>query len=381
VYNITIVVGMNLLTARSDLEDFNKRFYEITKDLFVRSGSLFRVREDALQRWGVGVTDENREWLKERSQFYYTKDVEDLEYHPEIKDFLDTRERRSTESTFGTFMAATVNELLKSFEEGSQVAIADIPCRGGDVSAAIANELWSSEDTMGFLDSTTFYLVDYNHEKLGYAKRQIGRYQVNQDTSPRLDDDFLAKKENKGKFDVIVSLLHLHHKSFSEYLDLLYDALKDDGVLLIGDWHSTLWDHPTNICRFLDSVGEHRASSEIVRIISSVDPLLMQPDKKVGLTLQEQKANEDHENNIREVYEKMRFSQLVRKPRIHMLGAHRTSEAQKKDLEASGFTLDNDKIKAAFPKSNLVRTPYKIKNNSDFAVFMIAKKVKRSVTG
>ena len=63
-----------LISSIDELDAFDKRLTEITKNLVIRTGSIFKVPSSAYHRWGIEITDENREWLKKQSGKFYEKD-------------------------------------------------------------------------------------------------------------------------------------------------------------------------------------------------------------------------------------------------------------------------------------------------------------------
>jgi SAM-dependent methyltransferase len=363
---------MKLITGVQEFHGYDRRFFEKTKSCYLRTGSLSRLREKNLHRWGVGLTDELIAHVRTQAEWYYREDLRDRENHPEVDTFFRTEWRKDCESQMVQCAGQSVKELLKSLSQRREkIHIAEIPARSTPASFAVAVEMWNDPDTRDLFDRTTFHLVNNDSGSLKVAKKKMEQYMANYQVHSMLDTDFLAQS---GGIDIIISVLHLHKNSSRDFVLKVHRSLIEGGVLVMADFNSTLWDHPINLCNFLGSVG---AEYERDEIIAMLDPELMRPDPKVGLTREEAKANEHHLEHLREVYARIgRFKPSI-VPRMHILGAYRTSQAQREELEEGGlFTCDTENaIKAEYPESKLV-SPVRLISGSDIANFMLAMKLK-----
>jgi SAM-dependent methyltransferase len=370
-------VDMALISDIDAIMEFDRTFWEISRDLHrqerlpLRTGSLLRVSESAYERWGIMITPENREALRAASERLYLKDAEEQMTRPDMDAFIKTDTRREIEGRMANLMADLAKTFLAALgERRDKMTVCDIPARDGQLSCAIATELRYHAERL--VNMTEFHLVDRASLKLAAAQNNMRLRGAAHEVHCRDDARFIDGAQ-KEKFDVIVSLSHLHHKSFlADYLRRLHSMLADDGVLIIGDWHSAIWDHPLNARNLLRRIGADERKLDV--LCSHFGPELMAPDRNVVLKPEEVQAIQDHFEYWQEVADNVRRSELLSSMRIHFLEAHDTSKARRTKLEEAGFTTSQEDIRAAFPGVRLEKLPRRIMPSSDFAVVMAAVK-------
>jgi hypothetical protein len=377
-----------LITTLQGIQKHDEKFTGIFKKPgfrrhSLRPGSITKLKKEALLRFGIDVSQlssDDREALRRLAENYHKIDLDDQEQQPRIDGFVQTPWRQDRKKEMCQYAGATVKELLKSQKRKERITIAEIPARRIPASFSVAVAMWNDDDTREDFERTTFHLVNYDASKMNHALKQMQRYMVSDIEShwKQTDTDFL-KNQPDGSIDIIISLMHLHRKPFlSDYLMDLHRVLSDDGILIIGDWHSTLFDHPVNLCDFL--LGTMNAQNEVDEVRRLLGSELMRPDINVKLTPEETKANETHRRYLNEVYKEIQAANLGLPPRIHIFGAYRTSIDQMEELQFCGFDTDIAVIRRNNPESNLVDSPVKLlvdpadQKLTDFAVFMIAQK-------
>jgi hypothetical protein len=377
---------MKLVTSKKDIIAHDKRFWKITKNLPLRTGSLLRIRKESLHRYGIDISrlsGKEVEELRKFSETYHRIDLEDQEQQPKIDGFLQTEWREDRRREMSQYTGQTVKELLKSMVlKKDHIRVAEIPARQRPACFSVAVALWNDPDVTHLLDSATFELVNFDIAKMQSAIREMERYHVHDVNAnwKKTDMEFLSSQKD-GSIDIIITLMHLHKKAYlSDYLMEVRRVLSDEGVLVIGDWHSTLFDHPVNTFDFLtNTMGTHSEANEIRKLLG---PELMRPDPNVGLTPEEINANKVHLAYLNEVYRTIQEANLGLPPRIHIFGSYRTSADQMEELGYCGFETDIETIKGNFQESNLVDSPVRLlvdpidQKLTDFAVFMIAQKKK-----
>jgi len=362
---------VELIRDIDKLREFDEKLWQITKDLPIRTGSVFKVPSAAYHRWGIEKTAENEEWLKKESGKFYVKDTDELLIDPYRENMIKTPFRVWTESRMADEIGWIVREFMRSMDDGErEFSVCDIGARFGQTTTSIVTSLRDS-DMDGALTRTKFYLIDRSAPKLEYARRELERYGAICSPKPDYDEDYLGEQPD-GRFDIIVSLAHFHHKPFPDYFDEINRVLADDGVLVVGDWHSALWDHPINAAKLLERIGAGGQALDAFREHFGRELMLPDPDPK--LDGEERQALEDHMACWIEIAANLNKISRTSRPRVYFLEAHETSKARTKKLEKAGFVVDMDEIRKAFPKSKLENIPRKVLRNSDFAVVMAAMK-------
>ncbi len=376
-----------LISSIDELRAFDERLTEITKSLIIRPGSIFKVPGSSYHRWGIEITDENREWLKKRSEEFYDKDEHELRYiHPARESIVKTPLRAYTESRMAGEIGWIVREIMHSLDDGKrEFRICDIGARYGHATSSVIAAL-NGPDMNDVVKRTKFYLIDRNQEKLRHAEMNLEMHGVPLGSRVLIahDDENYLREQHEKKFDIIISLAYFHNKSFPNYLEQLGRVLVDDGALVIGDWHSALWDHPINAFRLLEKIGagshmfEDVSEGRVRMVLDAVKEHfgnMLEHDSIPGIESSEIVAVKEHMDCILEIASSLRKLNRNSIPRVYFLEANETSRARIEKLENAGFTVDMDQIRKAFPKSGkLEGLPRKMLRNSDFAVVMAAVK-------
>ncbi len=373
---------VKLISSIDELEAFDNRLTEITKNLVIRTGSIFKVPSSAYHRWGIEITNENREWLKKKSGEFYGRDEKELIYtYPSRENLVKTPIRVYTETRMAGEIGWIVRELMHSLDDGKrEFRICDVGARYGQATSAVIPAL-RGPDMGDVVERTQFHLIDRNPGKLCHAEATLDMFRVNRTLITKDDEEYLAEQPEK-KFDIIISLAYFHNKSFPDYLEQLHRVLADDGALVIGDWHSALWDHPINAQRLLERIGAanqfFEESGKIRNILDAFNEHfgeLLEHDPVPGIDMDEDNAYREHMECWLEIASNLGRMSRNSIPRVYFLEANETSKARIEKLEKAGFSVDMDQIRKAFPKSNkLEGLPRKMLRNSDFAVVMAAMK-------
>lgn len=364
---------MKLITDINEIRDFIEKFLEITSGTLIVPGSPLRVSSTAYHRWGIGITGENVEQLKEMAEDAYVNPVPAGEERSDLERTIRPKLREWVEPRMARYMGDTVKEIIKSIGlSGDTISICEVPARDAEVSCAAAMAITFDSETAGMMQRTEFHLVDPLRESLQDAGRNMSMSGAPYVLHQELDRAFLAGLA-PGSIDIFISLSHFHHKPFTDYLAQVHRALKDNGVLLVGDRHSAIWDHPVNAHRILQRMGAEDSTLCAFRRHFGFNGSIA-GDPNVRLTPEECNAIVRHLQYWEEIGDTVRQMYGGKKRRIRFLEANDTSEARRQKLECAGFTTDPDMIRKAFPKSKLSELPKKLLADSDFAVVMAAVK-------
>jgi len=364
---------MKLITDINEIRDFIEKFLEITSGTLIVPGSPLRVSSAAYHRWGIGITSENLEQLKEMAEDAYLNQVPVGEERSDVERTIRPKLREWVEPRMARYMGDTVKEMLKSIGlSGDKISICEVPARDAEVSCAAAMAITFDSETAGMMQRTEFHMVDISKDSLQDTQRNMAMSGASHVLHQELDRVFLAGVA-PGSIDILISLSHFHHKPFTDHLAQIHRALKDNGVLLVGDRHSAIWDHPVNAYRILQRMGAEDNTLGAFRRHFGFNGNIS-GDPNVTLTSEECNAIARHLQYWEEIGDAVRQLYGSKKRRVRFLEANDTSEARRQKLECAGFTTDPDMIRKAFPRSKLSELPKKILADSDFAVVMAAVK-------
>jgi SAM-dependent methyltransferase len=367
---------MKLLTSIDEIKAFDERFRKITQGLPICTGSIFLLSSDVWHRWGIRITDQNKDELRvlaeEARHFEVSKregfPILEKLTRPKMREWLEPRMAR----TIGE-MVANIATNLASIRD--QIRICDIPSRDGITSSMIMLQMEAE-----LKSKLWFSLTDYSKDSVEAAAENVRKKGARGEGASMLDNEFLDSQPDKC-FDIIVSLSHFHHKTFlSEFLQKINRVLKDDGILIVGDRHSAMLDHPKNTYELLATIGAETQTLRAFRDLFGVDGI--RGDKNCALDPEECEAIDQHREYWVQIANGVRSANMEKSvPRVSFLEAHDTSKARQKKLDDAGFITDPDRIRKAFPALVHYTKPKRLirgrVHTSDFAVVMAAIKKPR----
>lgn len=359
-----------LYSSIDEILAFDQEFWEITKGLPIRTGSILRVPSSEYGRWGIQLTDGNRAELSRISDDFRKKDFRERQADGHIRFEEKTPFSLSVRGSMARSIGYIARQLLGDRNDGErEFHVLDLACGSGQASAAIANAMRSSYETEELIERTVFHLVDYSWTMLQAAKSGL---EVFMPKGVRIyntwDDEFLSETEDR--FDLAVSMCHFHKKPFPDIFRKVHDVLVDNGALVSGDWHSVLCDHPYFVYKLLERLGvEYSRLDAYMKLFGD----RLNPVSYPEMLSEEVIALNQHQNHWADVYQKMLMRPGISRDRRHfILGAFDTTRNRVLKLEQAGFTTDQDKIRAAFPRARLPMNPKPMARDSDRASVITA---------
>lgn len=366
-----------LLTSIGDIESFDDALCDVTKGLPIRTGSVTRVASSDYHRWGIGLTEDNAWALKDLVEWYRLKDMREMERYPEKEFVQATSFVSGLRSSMARVMAFIIKEMMLSIDDGKrEFAVCDLAAGRGKASTAIAAALRSDEVSMKILERTVFHLVDFSAAKLAQAQAGLEIYSPKAiKTHARSDDEFFG--ETGERFDLVVSLAHLHKKSFPEIYSSISNALLENGALVSGDWHSSMCQHPIFIYQLLERMNIEARRLDMFRSLMCE---FLSPDSSPALSVEEIRAISDHQEYWTDVYLDIlqSSSRGPRDVRFYILGAFDTTKSRVEKMEAAGLETDNGRIRAAFPEAKLPVLPKGLINGADRASITVGIRPRRT---
>jgi SAM-dependent methyltransferase len=254
---------MELIHETIDLKQLDKFLSDISEGLSMGFGSLFRIANQYLESWGVRVTKENYDWISKRASKSYLEEWEmgSEKTNQAIENAIRLAQLEIGNQRLNTQLAEMVVHILMNMYDGKRTfTICDIGAGAGDTSAAILDAMDLYEETKDLARFCDFYLIEPSPQRLVLAKKTIEDH----------DLSILFKKPVQGvvgnlethipmvrnsAFDIVVSNAVLHHFPFPDHYKRIREKLAADGVMVIGDWHTTMWKHPAFVVPVLEAVG------------------------------------------------------------------------------------------------------------------------------
>ncbi|MFH1520648.1 MAG: methyltransferase domain-containing protein [Candidatus Micrarchaeota archaeon] len=364
-----------LLTSISDIEAFDRELALVTKGLplLIDIGSVLRVTSSRYAEFGIGLTDDNRAELETKARHIY---INDAAQDRSSKTPTDTwyKFKKNLADPILTDMAMAISviltEILSTVKKDGPVRILDIATGSGRLVSAVITALASDTRTADLVKRIELHMVDYS-SNLSCAQNNAIRLGVSTVRTHSLyDEQYLDEAHVRGdKFDIVMTLSHLHRKPFIDgYLRLLKNVLEPDGIIASGDFHSTMTHHPSHLYTLLERHGVEPVRMNLLRELFG--PLLT--PKPCHLTACEDEAIQDHlrywDKLLRQA---VRFSGGAR---VRILGGFLSSIQLCSALDRIGMSTNKDALERAFPNAKLPNhLPHKVRPNTDTGVVTIAR--------
>ncbi len=143
-----------------------------------------------------------------------------------------------------------------------------------------------------------------------------------------------ANADSHNTFDLVISNAVFHHFPATAYVKRLYDILKPGGFLVAGDFHTTIWQHPSSVTHFLGELGADKAHLKKFHELTGTGGIEEFNKKR---SAEELRANEEMVRYWRELQAIVFRSQLKGAP---CLEAHESSAQRIEKLRSGGFITD-----------------------------------------
>jgi len=321
--------------------------------------TIQRVSHWAYPQYGITLTPENREEVRRMSSAAFLDEWKNSDWrmHTLISDAINMTPFRDAMSEMNREIGFVVSELMKSrsMRGGSTrgaIRICDIGTGTGNTVLSIIRQFrdfWPRK----LLGRCHFTLMDLAEEQLESTGRWLKeKFGVGVETSPGPAEDVMPAYVRC--FDFIVSNGAFHHMSLPDMHGHLYNALKDNGAVVIGDYHTTVWDYPARMARFLENMG---ADKRAVRSFRHYFCVRRNDHLELDGLLNEQ----EQAAVCQTVAYGFALTELIRKRNIrdvviNPVEAQRSSRNMALEMASAGFSCSMADIRAAFPASYVDRS-------------------------
>ena len=222
-------------------------------DCPLRLGSPLKVSSNAWSAWGINHHS--------RAEFLSLVKKSEARYSDE---WVGTDDRGLQDIAAAAQLAgltdcnAKLNEAVadavmrEAHSLPSPLAILDVGAGSGSTSLAVLQRLRSLRTCL------TVDMVDPNPSALHEGEARIRQSDLLADadlTAHPTGDLDLPRLFPNPTFDLVVSVAALHHHAFlPPAVAAIASVLKPGGLLVVGDWHNSMWLHPGRVCSFLSSL-------------------------------------------------------------------------------------------------------------------------------
>jgi SAM-dependent methyltransferase len=344
---------MRRFSSIPELEALDAKVTAICSRLDYQIGSIFRIAGQYLKNWGVDITDENRAWIEQRSlQAYYEEWKRTTEAtHDAIQAAAEMADFEVGNRQLNAEVGVVAVEILADMMGGEvdrEFKICDIGAGTGETTIAVLDELAFLGD-LGWqmCEKCKFELIEPSFTALTKAVQKLESHRINKHVEVnfvpigKATHEFLNEMQ-LGNFDVIMSSAVFHHMSFPTYLKSIREALAADGVVIVGDWYTTIWKHPAFVAEVLKKLGIGRDELMDFQLLFDVDEGDARAFEKT-LTPDQVSTNRKMEDYVLKI--RNEFLRIPEDIRARFLEGHEAVEDRTEKMEDSGLTMDLKELK------------------------------------
>src|SRR5512143_678230 len=251
---------MEARDSAAAIEELDSRLSGIFRGFKLVPGSVCRIASQYLGNWGVVVNQATRPEIEKRSMASYLEEgrQSDPSYHRAINT-ATTRagisfNNHNLNETLGAKAASIIEALLHNRQKRAAYRILDVGAGDGATTLALLNVMKATGTDKAILSSLCFDLLDASTDALYEAKKRVEQRASVGGTFATTIQNYLERTPD-GFYDMVISNAALHHMAFPDYLAVLNSKLKEDGVMVVGDWHTTIWSQPAFVLPILNAMG------------------------------------------------------------------------------------------------------------------------------
>jgi hypothetical protein len=248
----------------SELKQIDLFLGSVCNGLAMTPGSIFRIAGQYLPNWGIGVNkSKNENWIEERSRNAYYEEWESGtgDANVAIEKAIEKAGLEYGNKDMNDVLADTVVRILHDMsgliqDRTREFAIIDIGAGTGDTTVAILDAMQSSSVTEALASKCHFYVLEPSFKRLEEVFERLEEHPLKpRKTLISSNLEEYLRTVRRESFNMVVSNAVFHHMGFLTHLRLLRESLANNGIMVIGDWHTTLWQHPAYLAPILRKLG------------------------------------------------------------------------------------------------------------------------------
>jgi SAM-dependent methyltransferase len=292
--------------------------------------------------WGI---EGDESWLREESDRQY-----EIEWKGGSKKQMEYVVEAITESGLGNYsqMLRDANaELVSKAAQKSKKNVNYMELGAGISTVNVYQRLQKDNIDSERLIGT---LIEPSKDRLESAAAELEKMGLKRGKNFRIivgrDNDIPSFIEpNSQDITSYVGVVH-HHAYLDAPLRHVYKSLKKNGLLIVGDWHNAMWEHPNRVYEFLKDEFEWPTKEQDMEAFVRAYPKALEKAPELS---ELDAASNRHIKRFWRAWEKVRKREKdasVFRPEddIFMLEAHRPVERQNEVIEQIGFRLDTHAI-------------------------------------
>ncbi len=328
------------------IEELDSRLSSIFRGFKLVPGSVCRVASQYLPNWGVIVNEETRDEIERRSLASYLEEwrQSDPTYHRAI-NVATTRagirfNNHNLNETLGAKAASIIETIAQGRQKRGTFRILDVGAGDGATTLAVLNVMKATGTERSVVASLCFDLLDASEDALYEAKKRVEQRANIGGTFATTIQNYLQRTPD-GFYDMVISNAALHHMAFPDYLSDLNRKLGPEGVMVIGDWHTTIWSQPAFVLPILNALGANYGRVRAFETLFNIK-------KGDYERLQRALPDDEKESNLMMLRYEERLAEELNgaggRALLYMLEAHESLPDRLANYRKAGFETDMEEL-------------------------------------
>ena len=346
------------ITTVDELKSLDLTISQICENLPITPGSLSRMHRDFYPAYGIHIPKEAWPELEAYSLSCFESEwaATDAETNRAIERAITKANIASGNLDLNGQVSKMLISILKECHRSMErIVIVDIGAGDGDTTEAVLDALDDDkEDGREIARKCHFRLIEPSWFRLEDATQKLNRNNVSSEvyhgnTGSRYLrkcqtlETYLAEAKC-GDVDVVISSAALHHLSFPTYLPQLNRLMKDNAVLVSGDWHNNLLRHPANLVNIIRALGAEKCAIENLELMFGIKA---DDSSRVERNLppSQKKANRDFHKFVVALGNEM--GRVGNSSKIAFLEALNIVDVRAQEMNDAGIVTDLSELRAS----------------------------------
>ncbi len=248
---------MEVRDTAAAIEELDRTVDGIFRGLRMVPGSICRISGQYLRNWGIVVNGATKVDIQRLSLESYLDEWRRSgpQFHQAINTATTKAGIAFNNRNLNETLAGKAVDIIEGHMRTQRpYRILDIGAGDGATSLAVLNAMKAVGTDKKVLSTLCFDLLDVSEDALSEAKKKVEQRAAVGGTFATTLQNYLEMVPD-GFYDMAISTAVLHHMTFPDYLAQLNRKLAPDGVMIVGDWHTTIWSHPVFMVPIMNALG------------------------------------------------------------------------------------------------------------------------------
>ncbi len=224
-------------------------------------------------------------------------------------------------------------------------------------------------------------MVEPSKSRIECAAEELSKMGLKKEINFKLfvsKDTDVNKCVDQNSQDIIGSVAQIHHHSYwRETIQVLYETLNKNGIILISDWHNSLWEHPARVYNALkEDYNWETKDEDLKNFVTTYPKAIKNAEEFNSLNIEANRMIREFWKSYGEIRSEAIISGAFdERDELLMLEGHRPVERYVEDMKNVNFSVENEIIKEIQEACYLNGNPHQLLPLSRILMLTIGTKI------